>query len=63
MPRQKHSSIKIQVYLDHAALSALQAESARLSTRPGKFLSLLIKERAPSFYSHPVQIIPSTNTR
>jgi hypothetical protein len=57
MARAKNSSRPIHVYIEAPALEALRAEVQRLSTRPGKLLSKLIKERAASFYSHPVQLI------
>jgi hypothetical protein len=57
MARPKNFSHKIQVYLDDAALTILRAEVARLTTRPGKLLSCLIKERARTFYTRPLQVI------
>jgi hypothetical protein len=57
MARHKGSSHGIHVFLEATAFDALRAEVKRLGTKPGKLLSKLIKERAASFYSHPVQLI------
>jgi hypothetical protein len=57
MARQKGSSLAVHVWLERSAFLALRAEAKRLSTRPGKLLSCLIKERAREFYSRPIQLI------
>jgi hypothetical protein len=57
MARQKGSSLALHVWVEAAAVAALRAEAKRLSTRPGKLLSCLIKERAKEFYSRPVQLM------
>jgi hypothetical protein len=57
MCRPKNFSHKIHVYLEGAAHDLLRAEVNRLSTKPGKLLSRMIKERAQTFFSRPVQLI------
>jgi hypothetical protein len=57
MPRLKGSTRPVYLWLEQAAFDALKAETARLSVRPGKFLSSLILERSASFHSRPVQLI------